>query len=560
MLMRRKSILASRLAERLRYEEGIANCSRSLIAGGPDAVQKALGHLLTAAGVSRVYLFENFTDPREGLCMRQTHEVCAPGVEPEISSPVLRYLPYTISERAENLLAAGKPFWGIVKDLEPDFQDLLRRQKILSILNIPVNVAGAWYGFIGFDDTEKSREWSDEDVRLLLTAAEMIGAYLSRERAIEELARGKAKMDKIFLTAPCGIGMVVDRVFTEVNERLCLITGYRADELLGSNARMLYSDQAEYDRVGAVELEKIVREGTGAIETKWRRKDGTRIEILLSSTPIVPGNLKGDFLFAVLDITERSTAERERRLIETQVQHVQKLESLGVLAGGFAHDFNNLLMVILGNLELAASDPLLPAPIRASLLDIEVAARHGADLTKQLLAYAGRGRLLVQKTDVSAVVAGMRDMIGVSVAKNAAIRYELAAGLPPVEADASQLRQVVMNLLTNASESLGEEKGTIVVRTGVEELDPAELAGRILGEARAPGPFVFFETRDTGSGMDAATMERIFDPFFTTKFIGRGLGLPAVHGIVRAHRGCIAVESTLGAGSLFRVSFPVSAS
>jgi PAS domain S-box-containing protein len=556
--MRRKSILTRRLAERLRYEEGIAACSRSLIAGGSEAVNGALEHLRSAAGASRVYLFENFSDPDEGLCLRQICEACAPGVEPQITNPTLGHLSYRRYVRAGKLLAEGKPFWGLVKDLDPDMKDLLAPQRILSILNIPVNVAGAWYGFIGFDDTEKPRTWGDEDVRLLLTAAEMIGAYLTRERTTEELARGKAKMDNIFLTVPCGIGMVVDRVFTEVNERLCRITGYQAEELIGQNARMLYVEQGEYDRVGAEELERIAREGTGAIETQWRRKDGTTVDILLSSSPLVPNDLQGDFLFAVLDITERAAAERQRRLIESQVQHVQKLESLGVLAGGFAHDFNNLLMVVLGNLELASSEPSLPAAVRLSLRDMGVAARHGADLTKQLLAYAGRGRLLVQRIDLSVVIRDMCDIISASVAKNAEVRYELASDLPKVDTDASQIRQVVMNLLVNASESLGEIGGTITVRTGVEDLNAADLASRILGQASAPGTFAFLDVRDTGAGMDRETQERVFDPFFTTKFIGRGLGLPAVHGIVRSHRGCILVESEVGTGSLFRASFPVS--
>ncbi|HEY9593830.1 MAG TPA: PAS domain S-box protein, partial [Spirochaetia bacterium] len=473
--MQRKSALAQRLAERLRYEEGIAACSRSLIQGGPHAMDSALGALREAAGASRVYLFENFVDTTDGLCMRQVCESCAPGVRPEIDNPVLRHVPYRDYDSARKRLYEGKPFWALVADTEPAMKAILASQGILSILNIPVNVEGSWYGFIGFDDTVTPRAWSDEDIRLLQTAAEMIGVHIARERAVGQLEREKAKLDKIFLTVPCGIGMVIDRVFTEVNERLCQITGYPAAEILGRNARILYDNEEEYERVSVETLAKIVRDGTGATETRWMRKDGSMVDILLSSSPLEPGNLKGDFLFAVLDITERTTAERERRLVETQMQHVQRLESLGVLAGGLAHDYNNLLMVVLGNIELVTGEPDLSSSARKSLQEMEVAARHGAELARQLLAYAGRGRLIAQRLDVSAVIGEMHDIVSLSVGKRAVVEYELVRDLPLVESDIAQIQQVVMNLVTNAEESFEKNGGCIVVRTGVESLDATAL-------------------------------------------------------------------------------------
>jgi PAS domain S-box-containing protein len=556
--VQRKAVLAHQLAERLRYEEGIASCSRSLIEGGPRAIGSALGHLREAAGASRVYLFENFLDPADGLCIRQTHEACAPGVKPEIDNPALLHMSYRSYASAERLLAAGRPFWGLVAELEPEMQELLRPQGIFSILNIPVNVEGAWYGFIGFDDTAAPRRWSDDDVRLLQTAAEMIGVHIARERNVGELARGKAKLDKIFLTVPCGIGMVIDRVFTEVNDRLCQITGYAPEDLLGRKARILYESDGEYERVGRETLAKIERDGTGATETRWRRSDGTMVDILLSSSPLKPGHLQEDFLFAVLDITERAAAERERRLVEEQMQHVARLESLGVLAGGIAHDFNNLLMIVLGNLELASSEPTLPPAVRKNPVEMGTAARHGAELTRQLLAYAGRGRLVLQRLDLSRVIEEMRDIIAVTVGKRAIVDYDLMGELPSVETDLTQVRQVIMNLVTNAVESISDAGGRVSVRTGRETLDAAALERRILGGGAPPGPFVFVEVSDTGTGIDPQTMGKIFDPFYSTKFIGRGLGLPAVHGIVRSHRGCILVVSEPARGSTFRVSLPVA--
>jgi two-component system, cell cycle sensor histidine kinase and response regulator CckA len=550
---------SEKLAERLRYEEGLASCSRSLIAGGPRAIDDALEHLRMAAGASRVYLFENFDDPQNGLCMRQTHEACAPGVEPQIDNPLLQHLHYaTAYEPARRMLSRGQPFWGIVDELDEETRGVLAPQGILSILNIPVSVTGAWYGFIGFDDTESPRAWSEEDVRLLLIAAEMVGAHIGREKAVQELARRQAKMDGIFRTAPSGIGTVIDRVLTEVNDRLCRITGYGADEMLGRSTRFLYSDQAEYERVGREQSRNIEREGTGTIETHWIRKDGIPIDILLSSSPIVRDNLQGDVIFTALDITDRVRAERERRAMESQVQHVQKLESLGILAGGIAHDFNNLLMVVLGNLDLVLTDRSLPAALREELQNIGKAARQGAELTRQLLVYAGREPIRVTKLDLSTVVREMSQIIEISLRGRGPLVYELAEETPAVDMDPALIRQVIMNLLTNASESLGTEGGRIVLRTGQEDLDSAALEQNILGRGLPAGTYAHLEIQDTGCGMDGVTRERIFDPFFSTKFIGRGLGLAAVHGIVLGHHGCMRVTSDPGKGTSFRVMFPAA--
>jgi len=550
---------SEKLVERLRYEEGLASCSRSLIAGGPRAIDDALEHLRAAAGASRVYLFENFDDPQDGLCMRQTHEACAPGVEPQIDNPLLQHLRYaTAYEPARRVLSQGKPFWGIVDELDEETRGVLAPQGILSILNIPVSVAGAWYGFIGFDDTESPRAWSGEDVRLLLIAAEIVGAHIGREKAVQELARRQAKMDGIFRTAPSGIGTVIDRVLTEVNDRLCRITGYAADEMLGCSTRFLYADQNEFERVGREQSRNIEREGTGTIETHWVRKDGTPIDILLSSSPIVRDNLQGDVIFTALDITDRVRGERERRVMESQVQHVQRLESLGILAGGIAHDFNNLLMVVLGNLDLVLTDRSLPNALREGLQNIGKAAHQGAELTRQLLVYAGREPIRVTKLDLSTAVREMSQIIEVSFRGRGSLVYDLAEETPAVDMDPALIRQVIMNLLTNASESLGTEGGRIVLRTGWEDLDSAALEQNILGRGLPPGTYAHLEVQDTGCGMDAATRERIFDPFFSTKFVGRGLGLAAVHGIVLGHHGCMRVISEPGKGTAFRVMFPAA--
>ncbi len=258
-----------------------------------------------------------------------------------------------------------------------------------------------------------------------------------------------------------------------------------------------------------------------------------------------------------IDITAQKDAEASRLALERQLLETQKLESLGLLAGGIAHDFNNLLTAILGQANLARN--YLPddlALAETSLKEIEVASVRAAELCAQLLAYAGKGRFTVEPTDLNSLINGLRSLLRVSVGQHAALRFDLADTVPVVMADAAQLRQIVMNLVINAAEAIGERGGEILVTTGACSVDAAALAGAIAGPDQAPGDYVFLEVRDNGPGMEAAVLAKIFDPFFSTKFTGRGLGLAAVMGIIRGHQGALQVESTPGAGTTFRLLLP----
>ncbi|HVB38394.1 MAG TPA: ATP-binding protein, partial [Vicinamibacterales bacterium] len=249
----------------------------------------------------------------------------------------------------------------------------------------------------------------------------------------------------------------------------------------------------------------------------------------------------------------------ERLRLEAQVQHAQKLESLGVLAGGIAHDFNNLLLGVLGHAGLARMELAPDSPIHSRLAQIELTAQRAAELTNQMLAYSGKGRFVIQPLDLSNLVHEMAHLLHSVISKKAELRFDFADELPAVNGDVSQIRQIVMNLITNASDAIGEENGTITIRTGMVRVDPQYLADTYVNEALPDGPYVFVEVSDTGCGMDAATRARIFDPFFTTKFTGRGLGLAAVLGIVRGHHGAIKVYSEPGLGTTFKVLLPAAA-
>jgi two-component system, cell cycle sensor histidine kinase and response regulator CckA len=261
-----------------------------------------------------------------------------------------------------------------------------------------------------------------------------------------------------------------------------------------------------------------------------------------------------------LDVTEQVADEAERQRLESQIQQAQKLESLGILAGGIAHDFNNLLVGILGNASLALLDLDPTHEAYGSISAIERAAQRAAELTRQLLAYAGKGRFVVEAIDASAAVHEMTALLRTAMGVNASMQLDLAPDLPAIEVDATQFRQVVMNLITNAADALGDQGGLITLRTGARFVGEEYLATCVPGTDAAPGHFVMIEVSDTGAGMDASTVARVFDPFFSTKFTGRGLGLAATLGIMRSHRGAIRVYSEVGKGTSFNLLFPASAS
>jgi len=256
------------------------------------------------------------------------------------------------------------------------------------------------------------------------------------------------------------------------------------------------------------------------------------------------------------NVTEQKRAAEERRRLESQIQYAQKLESLGVLAGGIAHDFNNLLVAVLGNADLALLDLSPASPARACVESVRDAAMRASELTQQLLAYSGKGAFLIKVLSLNELVRDIGRLLEVSISRKVTLRYDLAEGLPAVEADPSQLRQVVMNLITNASEAIGDRSGTICIRTGCVHADRDYLSLLLLNQGLPEGDYVCLEVSDTGSGMDAETRARIFDPFFTTKFTGRGLGLAAVQGIVRGHKGTILVYSEPGRGTTFKILLP----
>jgi len=347
--------------------------------------------------------------------------------------------------------------------------------------------------------------------------------------------------------------------FTVWNPRMVEITGYTLVEI---NRLGWYQTLYPEPELQARARERMARmrlgENLKSEEWSITRADGTRRLVSISTSIVRREVGEVNVLALMQDMTERKQAEEGRRVMEAQMQQAQKLESLGILAGGIAHDFNNLLMAILGHADLALAEMPAEAPAREDVREIEHAAHRAAELCRQMLAYAGKGRFAVEPLDLSRLVHEMTHLLQVSISKKALLRGQFAEGLPAMEADPSQVRQVVMNLVINASEAIGDNEGVIAINTGVLACDGAALRSSQMAEVPAAGTYVYVEVADTGCGMDAETRARIFDPFFTTKFTGRGLGLAAVLGIMRTHKGAVQVDSEPGRGTTFRVLFPVS--
>ena len=376
------------------------------------------------------------------------------------------------------------------------------------------------------------------------------------ERKQSELALndGRDRLRSIFRAAPTGIGVTVNRQFTEVNERVCEMTGYAQHELVGASARMLYLTDEDYEYVGVEKYRQIVERRTGTVETRWRRKDGSIIEVLLSSTPIDALEHAKGITFTALDITERKRAEAERERLQAQLTQAQKMESVGRLAGGVAHDFNNMLQSILGNASLALQDLPPGSPVRESLEEIQKSALRSADLTRQLLAFARKQPIAPRSLDLNDTIAGMLKMLRRLIGEDIELSWHPGTDLWPVRMDPTQVDQVLANLCINARDAIAGT-GEVTIHSGNVTL------GRAYAESHPgcmPGDYVMLTVSDTGHGIDGETRSHLFEPFFTTKEVGKGtgLGLATVFGIVQQNSGLIDVVSEPNHGTTFKLYFP----
>lgn len=344
---------------------------------------------------------------------------------------------------------------------------------------------------------------------------------------------------------------------TSLNKAGERISGYSREEALRMNVLDVVVPKYR-EMAGEMVRRKMLREDPTRYESAILAKDGRIIPVEVSTRIILENGHPVGVQGIARDITERKQAEEERKRLEAQIQHTQKLEGLGVLAGGIAHDFNNLLVGVLGNAGLALSRMPEASPARVYVRRIEETAQRAAELTNQMLAYSGRGTFLVRPVSLSHLAQEMGPLLTASISKKASLRYDCASDLPLIRGDVAQLHQILINLITNASDALGDRNGAITISTNVTYVDKNYLKKAYIADNLEDGPYACLAVSDTGCGMDAETLSRIFDPFFSTKFAGRGLGLAAVLGIVRSHHGTITVYTELGQGTTFKVLFPVA--
>lgn len=513
-------------------------------------------HFLVQELGSDSYSVEGAANPQEGLQKFQREDFDGvlinlemPGVD---GLEVCRRLA-EIRSRAEKspvllILTAHEDLEHMRLSLESGADDFIPKSADISVLKARVRALLRRRSFVEENrrivDELKRKEMEAWRARAEREAAEL-RARMADEltRSNEELRRANHRLEAALAVTRAITDHAAEALFmldeagrvTFVNPAAERMFGCRREQLLGT---LLQDSLLPF---GAPPL------APGDSERVFVTRDGRSIDVACSDAPIVQDGSTVAAVLVVHDISEKKRAEE-------QLRQAQKLESIGVLAGGVAHDFNNILTSIIGNASLIAGD--LPRPTAERVETILRSAERAADLTRQLLAYAGKGRWVVEPVNLSDVVSGAMQLVHLTVPRNVEVRLALSGGLPAIEADRLEMQQVLLNLVTNAGEAIRPaDGGEIAISTGTEELTEPVVCGA--GAKLKPGPYIFLEVVDNGCGMNQEVRAKMFDPFFTTKFTGRGLGLAAVAGIVRTHRGGIVVETEPQCGTRVRVLLPV---
>jgi PAS domain S-box-containing protein len=372
-----------------------------------------------------------------------------------------------------------------------------------------------------------------------------------KKKAEEVLLESEARHRAILRTAMDGIWSV-DRQgrLIEVNETYCRMSGYSMQELLGMSITDLEANETVDNTVARIR--KIMLEGEARFESRHLRKDGTAfdVEVSVQYRPVDGGQ----FIVFLRDISDLKKGAEEKEALEQQLQQAQRLESLGVLAGGIAHDFNNILAIIMGYCSLIKMDY---DDAETHVPEIEKAAERAAGLCRQMLAYSGKTQIVQVQVNLWLLVDEMVAMLKAALPRNTVIKPFLSTDIPIINGDERQLRQIVMNLIINASEAVGEAQGEVRVSLVKTTITAGHPEHDYYGKEIPPGGYVCLEVTDNGCGMDEETKWRIFEPFYTTKFTGRGLGMSAVLCIITAHKGALQLFSQPGQGTTFKVYLPV---
>lgn len=385
----------------------------------------------------------------------------------------------------------------------------------------------------------------------------MIELEHEKQHAAEALKESEARLRSVFEATPLGIGIIRNREMQWHNEAMARMLGYPAKALHGKNARILYENDEEFERIGHAINILGPKKSTSDIETRWMRKDGSVFDCHIRYALLDPQSGDRTVLAVAEDISKRKKAEKEKETLKAQLNQAQKMEAIGVLAGGVAHDFNNLLTTIIGYADLALMDLQENAPAYYSVQQIRKAGQRAAALTRQLLAFSRRQTIAPEVINLNRILMESEKMLRRLIGED--IDFLTVYEREPwhVFADPGQVDQIIMNLVVNARDAM-PKGGKLTIETANVELDDHYF--RKHGVKNAPGHYIMIAVTDTGNGMDRETQSRIFEPFFTTKELGRGtgLGLSTVFGIVRQNNGYVWVYSEKGKGTTFKVYLPRS--
>lgn len=453
-------------------------------------------------------------------------------------------------------LKIGQHWSSMVCGLSGMAREILENFGVVGILQVPIKVRDEIWGHLTIMDGGSGRQWPESVVDALWAVSSTLAAALTRAEAEKAMRESEENYRTIFSNIrDCMIIVDPETMHVVEANRAALETyGYTLREMQALEPLGWSADpEAALESLKQTPLEK-----TRYIPFRLhKRKDGTTFPVEIVQSIF---HIRGRVLLGcvIRDISMRIRLEEERRQMESRLQQSAKMESLGVLAGGIAHDFNNLLVGIMGSASIAAEEVEPDSPAADAIELVEKTAKRAADLTRQMLAYSGRGRFVVEAVNLTSLVREMSHLLETSITSKGQLICEFMDNVPAIEGDLTQIRQIVMNLILNASDSLEGKDGVIRVQTGVMDADLTYLKESFIDGPFNAGRFVYMEVRDTGVGMSEETKRKIFDPFFTTKTTGRGLGLAAVLGIVRGHRGFIHVESEPGKGTTFRVGFPTT--
>jgi len=503
------------------------------------AVPELLRELGEAAAVSRVYLYENHTGDRGELRARQLFRWTAAELP---SDEELQDFGYEVAGFARWVgeLGAGDVVAGHLTSLPEPERRKLQLIGVVSLLVVPIFSDGRWWGFIGFDECTRARDWAAAEIDALRAAAGILGAAITRDRGDERLRRREQSLRAIFENALDAIVIVDDAGrFVDANPASLELFGIARRDLLAR-------------RVG----DFTVPEGRRALPSVWRRflaegslenvfeimrADGERRHVELTAKASF---LPDRHIAVIRDVTER-------RRLEGELGRSQRLESLGRLAGGIAHDFNNLLTAISGYTGMLLEQPHADPAVVHDLREIERASQRAAELTGQLLAFGRRQTLRPEPLDLNAAVRDVEPMLRRLLGEEVELVASLEPDLGVVRADLSQLEQAIVNLAVNARDAMSGAGGRLTIATANAEWEQLPEVADL-----QPGRFVALTVSDTGSGMDAETAARVFEPFFTTKEDGTGLGLSSVYGTAQQSGGTVTIRTVLGEGSSFTILLP----